>query len=80
MDATKVHHHIDQFLLDRGLTEAAGVPAAGTLDELGIDSLSLVDLLFELEREFGVEIADEDVPDIRTIGDLVDHVTDAQAR
>ena len=44
------------------------------LDDLGADSLDLVDLLMSVEDEFGIEIPDEDVENISTIGDIVEYI------
>ncbi|WP_326553924.1 acyl carrier protein [Micromonospora sp. NBC_01813] len=46
-----------------------------TFDEIGVDSMSFVDLLFSLERDHGIEIPDDDLPGITTVGDLVTYVT-----
>lgn len=43
-------------------------------DDLGADSLDLVDLLMSVEDEFGIEIPDEDVENITTIGDIVEYI------
>jgi acyl carrier protein len=43
-------------------------------DDLGADSLDLVDLLMSVEDEFGIEIPDEDVEEIHTIGDIVNYI------
>ncbi len=43
-------------------------------DDLGADSLDLVDLLMSVEDEFGIEIPDEDVEGIQTIGDIVEYI------
>ncbi len=43
-------------------------------DDLGADSLSIVDLAMALEDEFGVEIPDEDLENIKTVGDIVDYL------
>jgi acyl carrier protein len=51
------------------------LPAGATFDALGIDSMSLVDLLFTLEREFDVAIPDEALPRLATVGDLVEFIT-----
>jgi acyl carrier protein len=56
---------------------AGGIPASANLADVGIDSLGLVDLLFRIETEFGVEIPDERIPLIVSVQDLVDHVTAA---
>ena len=49
------------------------------LDDLGADSLDVVDLVMTLEDEFDMEIPDEDVEGIRTVGDLVKYLEDHQA-
>ena len=45
-------------------------------DDLGADSLDVVDLMMSLEDTFDVEIQDEDIENIRTIGDLVTYIED----
>lgn len=43
-------------------------------DDLNADSLDLVELVMALEDEFDLEIQDEDMSDIKTIGDVVDNI------
>lgn len=43
-------------------------------DDLGADSLDVVDLLMSLEDEFEVEIPDEEIENIRSVGDLVRYI------
>ncbi len=43
-------------------------------EDLGADSLDLVEILMSLEDEFGVSIPDEAIPNIKTIKDLVDFI------
>jgi acyl carrier protein len=43
-------------------------------DDLGADSLDVVDLLMTLEDEFDVEIPDEEVENIKTVGNLVKYI------
>jgi acyl carrier protein len=45
---------------------------AAFIDDLGADSLDIVELLMEMEEAFGVEIADEELEKIRTIKDVID--------
>lgn len=45
--------------------------SASFKDDLGADSLDLVELVMELEDEFGVEVDDEDADEIVTVGDAV---------
>ena len=47
-------------------------------DDLGADSLDLVDLLMSVEDEFDVEVPDDDVLKIKTVGDLVRYIEDHQ--
>ena len=44
---------------------------ANITDDLGADSLDIVDLVMSLEEEFDVEVPDEEVESIKTVGDIV---------
>lgn len=44
------------------------------VDDLGADSLDVVDLVMSLEEEFDVEIPDEDVENMKTVGDIVKYI------
>lgn len=46
-----------------------------TFEELGIDSMDSINILFDLESEFDIEINDEDAKKIRTIHEMVEGVT-----
>ena len=46
--------------------------AETTIDELGADSIDLVDLVQQHESEFDVEVPDDDFLNIKTIGDIVE--------
>ncbi|NLE96599.1 MAG: acyl carrier protein, partial [Propionibacterium sp.] len=41
------------------------------VDDLGVDSLSMVEVIYECEDKFGVEIPDEDAKNLKTVGDAV---------
>lgn len=43
-------------------------------DDLGADSLDVVDLLMSLEDEFDIEIPDEEIENIKTVGNLVNYI------
>lgn len=47
---------------------------ASIVDDLGADSLDVVDLIMSLEEEFDVEIPDEDVENMKTVGDMVKYI------
>ena len=50
------------------------VPEASFIDDLGADSLDIVELVMAMEEEFSVEIPDEDAERIQTIGDAVSYI------
>jgi len=54
------------------VTKEECVLEASFIDDLGADSLDIVELLMEMEEAFGIEIADEELEKIRTIKDVVD--------
>ena len=47
---------------------------ASFVDDLGADSLDVVELIMGLETEFDIEIADEDAEKISTVGDAVEYI------
>lgn len=46
------------------------------LEDLGVDSLKAINILFELEEEFDIEIPNERIPEMVTVGDIVDCVVE----
>jgi len=52
------------------------VPEASFVDDLGADSLDLVELVMVLEEEFGKEIPDEDAEKIQTVQDAIDYINE----
>ena len=49
------------------------------IDDLGADSLDIVDLVMTLEEEFDPEIPDEDIENLKTVGDIVKYIEDRVA-
>jgi acyl carrier protein len=50
------------------------VPGASFVDDLGADSLDLVELIMAMEEAFGIEIPDEVAEKINSVQDAIDHV------
>ena len=72
---------IFQTMRDLVSEQFAMEPAEVTMDtsfeeDLGADSVDLVELSMALEEEFGVTIADEELPNMKTVGDLVKYLED----
>jgi acyl carrier protein len=57
-----------------GVTKEELVPDARFIDDLGADSLDIVELVMALEEEFDIEIPDDDAENIQTIGDAFTYV------
>lgn len=53
-------------------------PQASFIDDLGIDSLDVVELVMALEDEFGVEIPDDEAEKIRTVQDAISYIGSAK--
>jgi acyl carrier protein len=60
----------DQLTLDRSQV----TPESSFLEDLGADSLDIVQLIMALEEEYHLEISDEEAEKIRTIQDIVDYI------
>ncbi len=61
-----------------GVDESEVNLEASFVDDLGADSLDIVELVMALEEEFGLEIPDEEAEKIRTVGDAVKFIQDRQ--
>ncbi len=49
-------------------------PAASFIEDLGADSLDIVELVMAIEKEFNIEIPDEDAEKISTVQDAIDYI------
>lgn len=65
---------VEQLSVDREKV----VPGASFVDDLGADSLDLVELIMAMEEEFDVEIPDEDAEKIVTVQNAIDFVAKIQ--
>lgn len=63
---------IKEVLADHLDMDTAGIANETTFDDLGIDSLETVEIMMELEDEFGIEISVADVG--KTVGSLVEYI------
>jgi len=57
-----------------GVTKEELSPGASFIDDLGADSLDIVELVMAMEEEFDIEIPDEDAERIQTIKDVISYV------
>jgi acyl carrier protein len=66
------------------VNEIAGIPVEDVqpeksfTDDLDVDSLSMVEVVVAAEEQFDVKIPDDDVKNLKTVGDAVDYILNAQ--
>ena len=66
---------VKDIVLDKlGTEENKITEAASFMDDLGADSLDTVELIMEMEEEFGIEIPDEEAEKLTTVGDAVKYI------
>lgn len=67
-----VEQKVKQIIVEQlGVDEAQVDDTASFVEDLGADSLDIVELVMAMEEEFGIEIPDEDAEKIQTIGDAI---------
>jgi len=67
---------VKQIIVDQlGVDEAEVTASASFQDDLGADSLDIVELVMAFEEAFEIEIPDEDAEKIKTVKDAIDYVT-----
>ncbi|GKS10060.1 acyl carrier protein [Paenibacillus chitinolyticus] len=66
---------VKKIIIDRlGVEESEVTLEASFKEDLGADSLDVVELVMELEDEFDLEISDEDAEKITTVGEVVNYI------
>ncbi len=67
-------------LADKLSKDASEITATSRItDDLGADSLDMVEVIMGLEDEFGIEIPDEDASKITTVGEIVEYIQEKTA-
>jgi acyl carrier protein len=71
----EIFERVKKIIVDRlGVDESEVTPEASFKDDLGADSLDVVELVMELEDEFELEISDEEAEKINTVGEVVEYI------
>ncbi len=66
---------IKEILIDQlGVDESEITPDASFIDDLGADSLDIVELIMTMEEEFGIEIPEEEVENLTTVGAAAEYI------
>ena len=77
MGSEEVFEKVKSIIVEQlGATESSVTMEASFIDDLGADSLDIVELIMALEEEFDTEIPDADAEKVVTVGDVVDYIKD----
>ena len=75
MSSEEVFEKVKGIVVEQlGVTEETVTMEASFIDDLGADSLDIVELIMALEEEFDMEIPDADAEKVVTVGDVVDYI------
>ena len=77
MSSEEVFDKVKEIIVEQlGVAENAVTEEASFIDDLGADSLDIVELIMALEEEFDMEIPDADAEKVVTVGDVVEYIRD----
>ena len=77
MSSEEVYDKLKEIIVEQlGVAETAITPEASFIDDLGADSLDIVELIMALEEEFDLEIPDADAEKVVTVNDVVEYIKD----
>lgn len=77
---SEIAEKVTAIIVDKlGVNETEVKPEATFAQDLGADSLDTVELIMEFEREFDIQIAEEDAEKITTVGEAISHIEAAKA-
>ena len=75
---SEINEKVVEIIVDKLGVDASEVkPEASVTNDLGADALDTVELIMELEKEFGVTIPDSDAEKIQTVGDAIAYIENA---
>jgi len=75
-----VEEKVKEIIVDQlGVDESEVTPDAKFIDDLGADSLDIVELVMALEEEYDIEISDEEAEKIQTVGDAIEFIKSHQS-
>mgnify|MGYP003535466577 CR=1 FL=1 len=75
MSSEEIFDKVKEIIVEQlGVAETAVTMEASFIDDLGADSLDIVELIMALEEEFDMEIPDADAEKIVTVNDVVEYI------
>ena len=75
MSSEEILEKVNGIIVEQlGVADTAVTMEASFIDDLGADSLDIVELVMAIEEEFDIEIPDSDAEKVVTVGDVVDYI------
>ncbi len=75
MSSEEIFEKVKGIIVEQlGASESSITLEASFIDDLGADSLDIVELIMALEEEFEIEIPDSDAEKVATVGDVVEYI------
>ncbi|HZI05366.1 MAG TPA: acyl carrier protein [Archangium sp.] len=75
MSTSAIEAKVKNIIADQlGVGEDEITPESSFIEDLGADSLDIVELVMAMEEEFEVEIPDEEAENIKTVGDAINYI------
>ena len=75
MSSEEIFEKVKAIIVEQlGVADTAVTMEASFIDDLGADSLDIVELVMAIEEEFDVEIPDEKLEGIKTVGDIAKYI------
>jgi len=75
MEREEIISQVKQIISEKlGVALSEVTETASFVDDLGADSLDIVELIMDLEGKFGLEIPDEDAEKIKTVKDAIEYI------
>ena len=77
---SEIAERVKAIIVDKlGVSESEVTPEATFAQDLGADSLDTVELIMEFEKEFNIQIPDDQSEKIQTVGDSIAYIENAKA-
>jgi acyl carrier protein len=81
MTEKSIEQQVKDIIVERlGVKSEQVTPDARIVEDLGADSLDVVELVMALEEEFSCEVPDQEAEKLRCVGDVVKYIEDLQSK
>ena len=80
MNTENIEEKVIEFIASKvDAVDASTINATSEFEELGLDSMDRVQLLFDAEETFGVTFEDDEVKDFHCVKDIIDYISNHQS-